>query len=89
MEADNEHSQTRIEGGRTVPEQLAFNMDCLEAMRGMPDKAFDLAVVDPPYGINITKADRIFGSSRSVKVEREREKRNRRQWRIRWKEKRK
>ncbi len=29
----------------------AFNMDCLEAMRAMPDKAFDLAVVDPPYGI--------------------------------------
>ena len=25
-------------------------MDCLEAMKQMPDKAFDLAVVDPPYG---------------------------------------
>lgn len=33
-----------------MAEQLAFNMDCLEAMRSMPDKAFDLAVVDPPYG---------------------------------------
>lgn len=33
-----------------MAEQLAFNMDCLEAMRGMPDNAFDLAVVDPPYG---------------------------------------
>ena len=30
---------------------VAYNMDCLEAMRTMPDKAFDLAVVDPPYGI--------------------------------------
>ena len=28
-------------------------MDCMEAMRKMPDKCFDLAVVDPPYGINI------------------------------------
>lgn len=28
----------------------AFNMDCLEAMREYPDKYFDLAVVDPPYG---------------------------------------
>ncbi len=28
-----------------------FNQDCLEAMRGMHDKAFDLAIVDPPYGI--------------------------------------
>lgn len=24
--------------------------DCLEAMRDMPDKAFDIAIVDPPYG---------------------------------------
>lgn len=74
-----------------MPEQLAFNMDCLEAMRQMEDNAFDLAVVDPPYGINITKSDRLFGSSQSIKVEREREreKRNRRRRRIRWKEKRK
>lgn len=28
----------------------AFNMDCMEYMRTLPDKAFDLAVVDPPYG---------------------------------------
>lgn len=28
----------------------AFCMDCLEAMRQMPDNAYDLAVVDPPYG---------------------------------------
>lgn len=26
--------------------------DCLEAMRNMPDNAYDLAIVDPPYGIN-------------------------------------
>jgi len=25
--------------------------DCMEAMVGMPDKAYDLAIVDPPYGI--------------------------------------
>lgn len=30
----------------------AYNMDCMEYMRTLPDKAFDLAVVDPPYGIN-------------------------------------
>lgn len=29
---------------------IAYNMDCIEAMREMPDKAFDLAIVDPPYG---------------------------------------
>lgn len=28
-----------------------INMDCMKAMADMPDKAFDLAIVDPPYGI--------------------------------------
>ena len=28
----------------------ALNCDCMEYMRSLPDKAFDLAVVDPPYG---------------------------------------
>ena len=27
------------------------NQDCLEAMKQMKDKQFDLAIVDPPYGI--------------------------------------
>ena len=27
--------------------------DCVEAMREYPDKFWNLAVVDPPYGINI------------------------------------
>ena len=30
-----------------------YNMDCVEGMKQFPDKYFDLAVVDPPYGINI------------------------------------
>lgn len=29
---------------------IVYNQDCLEAMRQMPDNAFDLSVVDPPYG---------------------------------------
>ena len=28
-----------------------YNMDCLEYMRTLPDKAFQLAIADPPYGI--------------------------------------
>ena len=28
-----------------------YNEDCLEAKKKMPDKYFDLAIVDPPYGI--------------------------------------
>lgn len=30
-----------------------LNVDCMEYMRGLPDKAFDLAIVDPPYGIRV------------------------------------
>lgn len=30
---------------------IAYNMDCMEYMQTLPDKSFDLAVVDPPYGI--------------------------------------
>lgn len=28
---------------------IAYNVDCMEYMCTLPDKAFDLAVVDPPY----------------------------------------
>lgn len=31
---------------------IAECRDCMEAMREFPDKYFDLAVVDPPYGIH-------------------------------------
>jgi len=30
-----------------------YNQDCMEAMKAMPDKAYELAIVDPPYGVNI------------------------------------
>lgn len=33
----------------------AFNADCMAVMARYPDKYFDLAVVDPPYGIGITR----------------------------------
>lgn len=32
-------------------EQGFYNMDCMEGMREFPDQFFDLAIVDPPYGI--------------------------------------
>lgn len=30
-----------------------YNMNCMEGMKQFPDKFFDLAIVDPPYGINV------------------------------------
>ena len=38
---------------------IAYNMDCLKAMSEMPDKYYDLAVVDPPYGNALT--DEVWG----------------------------
>ena len=34
------------------PMTKTYNMDCMEYMRALPDHAFDLAVVDPPYYSN-------------------------------------
>lgn len=44
-----------------MAEQIALNCDCVEYMRTVPDKYFDLACVDPPYG----------DASQSVNAERE------------------
>ena len=32
-----------------------YNMDCVEFMKDCKDNQFDLAIVDPPYGLNIGK----------------------------------
>lgn len=44
-----------------------FNMDCMSAMREIPDKAFDLAIVDPPYGIG-ENAHRSASRSKAAKT---------------------
>lgn len=36
-----------------MSESIALNIDCMEYMATLPDKAFDLAIVDPPYGIGM------------------------------------
>lgn len=56
---------------------IAYNMDCMEAMRQMPDKCFDLAVCDPPYRDlsendpfpKMRIASKIASKSRSVFIE--------------------
>lgn len=30
-----------------------YNCDCMEFMKDVPDKYYELAIIDPPYGINI------------------------------------
>ena len=36
-----------------------INGDCMEYMRKMKDNEFDLAIVDPPYGIDINSSGRL------------------------------
>lgn len=40
----------KIEKHRTI---TTIHGDCMEFLREQPDKSFDLAIVDPPYGIGI------------------------------------
>ena len=42
-----------------------YNMDCMDAMKEMPNNAFDLAIVDPPYGIGIVEQLRKSVESKS------------------------
>lgn len=34
-----------------MTESNVFNMDCMIGMKGFPDKFFELAICDPPYGL--------------------------------------
>ena len=45
-----------------------YNKDCLKAMREMSDKQFDLAIVDPPYGISINKQSQGKGGGVAKKI---------------------
>jgi len=48
-----------------------LNIDCMEYMKGLDDNAFDLAIVDPPYGIDAANMTMGKGSSvDSGKIER-------------------
>ena len=43
-----------------------YNMDCMEAMKQIPDKYFELAIVDPPYGIDVANMNMGVGKSKKA-----------------------
>lgn len=43
-----------------------YNQDCMEAMKQMPDKAFDLAIVDPPYGDTLVQGGYCSGKGGGI-----------------------
>lgn len=56
------NNQLDIQGEVNTLSEL-YNEDCIEGMKRYPDKYFDLAIVDPPYGINAGN-----GTGRSIRV---------------------
>lgn len=41
------------------------NVDCMELLKNTSDKFYDLAIIDPPYGINVNKMN--MGGRKTVK----------------------
>ena len=44
----------------------AFLMDCMEGMKNTPNKYYDLAVVDPPYGLDLANMNMGIGKSKKA-----------------------
>ncbi len=42
---------------------MIYNQDCMEAMKEMSDNQFDLAIVDPPYGIDLANMNMGVGNT--------------------------
>ena len=50
----------------SVGNSEVYNMDCVAGMKHYPDKYFDLAIIDPPYGIDAAsdkRGDTQFGKA--------------------------
>lgn len=43
-----------------------FNVDCIEFMKSKPDKCYDLAIVDPPYGLDLANMNMGVGKSKKA-----------------------
>ena len=41
----------KLKSGKTWPLNTAYNGDCIDFMRELPDKCIDIVLTDPPYGI--------------------------------------
>ena len=53
----DKHEYISESGTRSV----VYLMDCIEGLKQIPEKYFELAIVDPPYGIDIAKAGKVGG----------------------------
>lgn len=46
-----------------VPSSEVYLEDCVTALKRFDDNHFDLAIVDPPYGINVAKTGKVGGNN--------------------------
>lgn len=46
------------------PSSELYNMDCVAGMKHYPDKYFDLAIVDPPYGLDVANMNMGVGKGK-------------------------
>jgi len=51
----------------TLPFSEVYNEDCIEVMKRYEDNYFDIAVVDPPYGIDINSSGTHFKEKYEIK----------------------
>lgn len=72
MTEDNLHTKVDLENGSpafakpvlaAVPFSEVYLEDCTEALKRFNDNHFDLAIVDPPYGINVAKTGKVGGNN--------------------------
>jgi site-specific DNA-methyltransferase (adenine-specific) len=50
-----------------MPSKLTLvNGDCMDGMRDTPDKYYELAIVDPPYGIGLDMVNKIGAHKRNI-----------------------
>lgn len=49
---------------KEMSEITLLNMDCMEYMKGCKDKSFDLAIVDPPYGLGLDMVNKVDSNKR-------------------------
>ena len=56
------YSTCCVSGAVSKADISIYNEDCLQALKAMTDNQFDLAIVDPPYGIGASADSRVGGS---------------------------
>lgn len=57
-----------------------YNVDCMEFMRGLPDKCYELAIIDPPYGIGADSQKESYSQGKNGEGRRHRKNWERKGW---------